>query len=210
MCGGIAMNYANAGIPVLLKEVDQAALDRGLATIRKNYEVTMSKGKITAEQLEKTLALITPTTSYEGFDQVDIVTEAVFENMDLKKATFAELGKVTRPDCILPSNSSTLDIDQFAQASGRPAQVLGHHYFSPANVMKLLEIVRGRENGKEGIDTSVKVAPKTARGAKRGAPPRGSSPGNSARSASWSATASGSSPTACSPTTCARLTCCSR
>jgi 3-hydroxyacyl-CoA dehydrogenase len=160
MGGGIAMNYANAGIPVLLKEVDQAALDRGLATIRKNYEVTMSKGKITPEQLEKTLALITPTTSYDGFDQVDIVTEAVFENMDLKKATFAELGKVTRPDCILASNSSTLDIDQFAQASGRPKQVLGHHYFSPANVMKLLEMVRGRETSKEVIATSLKLSKK--------------------------------------------------
>jgi 3-hydroxyacyl-CoA dehydrogenase len=160
MGGGIAMNYANAGIPVLLKEVDQAALDRGLATIRKNYDVTMSKGKMTAEQVENTMALITPTTTYDGFDQVDIVTEAVFENMDLKKATFAELGKVTRPDCILASNSSTLDIDQFAQASGRPAQVLGHHYFSPANVMKLLEIVRGRETGKEVIATSLKLARK--------------------------------------------------
>jgi len=160
MGGGIAMNYANAGIPVLLKEVDQAALDRGLATIRKNYEITMSKGKMTADQVEKTMALITPTTSYDGFDQVDIVTEAVFENMDLKKATFAELGKVTRPDCVLASNSSTLDIDQFAAASGRPAQVLGHHYFSPANVMKLLEIVRGRDTSKEVIATSLKLAKK--------------------------------------------------
>ncbi len=158
MGGGIAMNYANAGIPVLLKEVDQAALDRGLATIRKNYEVTMSKGKLTPEQVEKTLALITPTTSYDGFDQVDIVTEAVFENMDLKKATFAELGTVTRPDCILASNSSTLDIDEFARASGRPAQVLGHHYFSPANVMKLLEIVRGKPTDKSVIATSLKLA----------------------------------------------------
>jgi len=160
MGGGIAMNYANAGIPVLLKEVDQAALDRGLATIRRNYEVTMSKGKMTAEQVEKTMALITPTTSYDGFDQVDIVTEAVFENMDLKKATFVELGKATRPDCILASNSSTLDIDQFANASGRPSQVLGHHYFSPANVMKLLEIVRGRETSKQAIATSLKLAKK--------------------------------------------------
>src|SRR5262245_36730965 len=160
MGGGIAMNYANAGIPVLLKEVDQAALDRGLATIRRNYEITMSKGKMTADQVERTIALITPTTSYDGFDQVDIVTEAVFENMDLKKATFAELGKVTRPDCILASNSSTLDIDQFAAASGRPAQVLGHHYFSPANVMKLLEIVRGRDTSKEVIATSLKLAKK--------------------------------------------------
>src|SRR6478672_6505915 len=160
MGGGIAMNYANAGIPVLLKEVDQAALDRGLATIRKNYDVTMSKGKLTAEQVEKTMALITPQTTYDGFDQVDIVTEAVFENMDLKKATFKELGAVTRPDCILASNSSTLDIDQFAQASGRPTQVLGHHYFSPANVMKLLEIVRGRETGKDVIASSLKLAKK--------------------------------------------------
>jgi 3-hydroxyacyl-CoA dehydrogenase len=160
MGGGIAMNYANAGIPVLLKEVDQAALDRGLATIRRNYEVTMSKGKMTPEQLEKTMALITPQTTYDGFDQVDIVTEAVFENMDLKKTTFAELGKVTRPDCILASNSSTLDIDQFAQASGRPAQVLGHHYFSPANVMKLLEMVRGKATSKEVIASSLKLSKK--------------------------------------------------
>ena len=158
MGGGIAMAYANAGIPVLLKEVDDAALQRGLATIRKNYDVTMSKGKMTAEQVEKTMALITPTTSYDGFDQVDIVTEAVFENMELKKATFAQLGKVTRPNCILASNSSTLDIDQFAGASGRPSQVLGHHYFSPANVMKLLEIVRGRDTSREVIATSLKLA----------------------------------------------------
>jgi len=160
MGGGIAMTYSNAGIPVLLKEVDQAALDRGVSTIRRNYEVTMSKGKMTAEQVERTMALIRPTTSYDGFDQVDIVTEAVFENMDLKKTTFAELAAVTRADCILASNSSTLDIDQFAQASGRPAQVLGHHYFSPANVMKLLEIVRGRETSKEVIATSLKLAKK--------------------------------------------------
>jgi len=160
MGGGIAMNYANAGIPVLLKEVDQAALDGGLATIRRNYEITMSKGKMTRDQVDKTMALITPTTSYEGFDQVDIVTEAVFENMTLKKTTFAELGTVTRPDCILASNSSTLDIDQFAQASGRPGQVLGHHYFSPANVMKLLEMVRGKATRKEVIATSLKLAKK--------------------------------------------------
>jgi len=140
--------------------VDEAALQRGLATIRRNYDVTMSKGKMTAEQVEKTMALITPTTTYDGFDQVDIVVEAVFENMELKKTTFAELGKVTRPDCVLASNSSTLDIDEFAKASGRPAQVLGHHFFSPANVMKLLEIVRGRETSKEVIATSLKLAKK--------------------------------------------------
>jgi 3-hydroxyacyl-CoA dehydrogenase len=158
MGGGITMAYVNAGIPVLLKEVDESALQRGLATIRRNYDVTMSKGKMTAEQVEKTMGLITPTTSYDGFDQVDIVVEAVFENMDLKKATFGELGAVTRPDCVLASNSSTLDIDEFARASGRPAQVLGHHFFSPANVMKLLEIVRGRATSKEAIATSLKLA----------------------------------------------------
>src|SRR6266852_4974584 len=104
------------------------------------------------------MAIITPTTSYDGFDQVDIVVEAVFENMDLKKSTFAELGKVTRPDCVLASNSSTLDIDEFARASGRPAAVLGHHFFSPANVMKLLEIVRGRETSRETLAASLKLA----------------------------------------------------
>jgi 3-hydroxyacyl-CoA dehydrogenase len=157
MGGGIAMSYANAGIPVLLKEVDQAALERGFATIRKNYESSVAKGRMTAEALERTMALITPTTSYDGFDQVDIVVEAVFENMDLKKQTFAELGRATRPDCVLASNTSTLDIDELAQASGRPAQVIGHHFFSPANVMKLLEIVRGRETGKPVVATSVKL-----------------------------------------------------
>ena len=160
MGGGIAMTYANAGIPVLLKDVDNAALERGLGTIRKNYDVTMSKGKMTAEQVEKTMALNTPTTTYDGFDQVDIVVEAVFENMALKKTTFAEVGGVTKADCVLASNSSTLDIDEFARASGRPAQVIGHHFFSPANVMKLLEIVRGRETGNEVIATSLKLSKK--------------------------------------------------
>jgi 3-hydroxyacyl-CoA dehydrogenase len=157
MGGGIAMAYANVGIPVLLKDVDQAALDRGMAVIRKNYESTVSKGKMTPEAFDKTMALITPTTTYDGFDQVDIVVEAVFENMDLKKSTFGDLARETRPDCILASNTSTLDIDEFAQSSGRPAQVVGHHFFSPANVMKLLEIVRGRETSKEVIATSLKL-----------------------------------------------------
>jgi 3-hydroxyacyl-CoA dehydrogenase len=160
MGGGIAMNFANAGIPVLLKEVTQEALDRGLSTIRRNYESSLAKGKITREWLDRTLALITPTLTYDGFDAVDIVTEAVFENMDLKKATFIELGRVTKPACILATNTSTLDIDQFAHSSGRPAQVIGTHYFSPANVMKLVEIVRGRETSKETIATAMKLAKK--------------------------------------------------
>jgi 3-hydroxyacyl-CoA dehydrogenase len=158
MGGGIAMTYVNAGIPVLLKDVDQVALDRGMSVIRKNYQSTMSKGKITPEAMARTLALITPTTSYDGFGDVDIVVEAVFENMDLKKSTFGELGTVTRPDTILASNTSTLDIDELASASGRPAQVVGHHFFSPANVMKLLEVVRGRATSKEVVATSLKLA----------------------------------------------------
>jgi 3-hydroxyacyl-CoA dehydrogenase len=160
MGGGIAMAYANAGIPVILKDVDQAAVDRGMATIRKNYESTVSKGKMTPEAMARTLGLITPTTTYDGFDKVDIVVEAVFENMDLKKTTFAELARVTKPDTVLASNTSTLDIDEFAHSSGRPSQVIGHHFFSPANIMKLLEIVRGRDTSKEVIATSLKLGRK--------------------------------------------------
>jgi 3-hydroxyacyl-CoA dehydrogenase len=158
MGGGIAMAYANAGIPVLLKDLDRAALDRGMSVIRKNYESTLAKGRITPEAMARTLALITPTSSYDGFGDVDVVVEAVFENMDLKKSTFAELAVVTRPDAILASNTSTLDIDELAAASGRPGQVIGHHFFSPANVMTLLEIVRGRETGREVVATSLKLA----------------------------------------------------
>jgi 3-hydroxyacyl-CoA dehydrogenase len=160
MGGGIAMSYVNAGIPVLLKESDQGALDRGLATIRKNYEISASKGKMTQEQVERVMSLIRPTLTYDGFDKVDIVVEAVFENLDLKKSVFADLGRVTRPDCVLASNTSTLDIDQFAQSSGRPASVIGTHFFSPANVMKLLEIVRGKATSNEIIATTQKLSKK--------------------------------------------------
>src|SRR5688572_11416645 len=158
MGGGIAMAYANAGIPVLLKDVDQTAVQKGMATIRKNYESTVAKGKMTADAMAKTLSLITPTTTYDGFETVDIVVEAAFEDMDLKKAIFADLGRITKPSCILASNTSTLDIDEFAKASGRAQKVIGHHFFSPANVMKLLEIVRGAETDKETIATSLALA----------------------------------------------------
>ena len=158
MGGGIAMAYANAGIPVLLKDVDRAAVDRGLATIRANYQSAVSKGRMTPEALERTLRLITPVTTFDGFSDVDIVVEAVFEDMALKKETFVELGRVTRADCILATNSSTLDVDEFANASGRPDAVIGHHFFSPANVMKLLEIVRGRQTSAETIATSMRLA----------------------------------------------------
>ena len=157
MGGGIAMAYAHAGIPVRLKDVDEAALERSLATIRANYASSVGKGKMSPDALERAMALITPTTSYDGFDEADVVVEAVFEEMELKRATFAEIARATRPDCMLASNTSTLDIDEMARASGRPGQVIGHHFFSPANVMKLLEIVRGRATSPGVIATSVKL-----------------------------------------------------
>jgi 3-hydroxyacyl-CoA dehydrogenase len=158
MGGGIAMTYANAGIPVLLKEVGQEALDRGLATIRKNYATTVQKGRLTQAQADERLARIEPTLSYDRFADADIVVEAVFEGMALKKQVFAELDKVARPDAILASNTSTLNIDEIASATTRPRQVIGHHFFSPANVMKLLEIVRGKQSSPEVIATSMELA----------------------------------------------------
>lgn len=158
MGGGIAMTYANAGIPVLLKEIDQPALDRGLATIRKNYAATVQKGRLTQSQMDERLARIEPTLSFDRFEEADIVVEAVFEGMDLKKQVFAELDRVTRPDAVLASNTSTLNIDQIASATQRPQQVIGHHFFSPANVMKLLEIVRGKETSPSVIATSMDLA----------------------------------------------------
>jgi len=158
MGGGIAMTYANAGIPVLLKEVDQAALDRGLATIKKNYASTVQKGRLTQQQMDERLARIEPTLTFDRFAEADIVVEAVFEGMALKKQVFAELDKVARPDAILASNTSTLNIDEIASATSRPRQVIGHHFFSPANVMKLLEIVRGKHSSPEVIATSMELA----------------------------------------------------
>lgn len=158
MGGGIAMTYANAGIPVLLKEVNQEALDRGLATIRKNYANTVRKGRLTQQQMDERLARIAPTLSFDRFAEADIVVEAVFEGMALKKQVFAELDKVARPDAILASNTSTLNIDEIAAATNRPQQVIGHHFFSPANVMKLLEIVRGKQTSPSVIATSLELA----------------------------------------------------
>src|SRR5262249_20898651 len=158
MGGGITMAYANAGIPVLLKEVDQPALDRGLATIRKNYAGSVQKGRLSQQQMDQRLALIRPTLTYDGFGDVDIVVEAVFEGMALKKQVFAELDHVTRPDAVLASNTSTLDIDAIASATSRPQQVIGHHFFSPANVMRLLEIVRGKQSSPAVIAASMGLA----------------------------------------------------
>lgn len=152
---GIAMCYASSGIPVLLHDVSEETLNRAVGTIRKNYEASVAKGRITVEQCERALGLITPTMTFDAFAAVDIVVEAAFEDMELKARLFETLGKVTHPRCILASNTSTLDIDALAHASGRPASVVGHHFFSPAHVMKLLEIVRGRETSAEVIATSL-------------------------------------------------------
>src|SRR6185312_4731911 len=160
MGGGIAMSFANAGIPVLLKETEQAALARGLATIRKNYETSVKRGRFTQQLMDERMQLIKPTLSYEGFDQVDMVIEAVFEGMALKKQVFGELDKICKPGAILASNTSTLSIDEIAQATSRPQAVIGTHFFSPANVMRLLEIVRGRPTSKEVIATCMQLSKK--------------------------------------------------
>ncbi len=160
MGGGIAMNYANAGIPVILKETDQKALDKGINTIRSNYANSVRKGRFDWAEMERRMAFITPQTTYDGFEDVDVVTEAVFEGMELKKQVFAELDAIAKPTCILASNTSTLDIDEIASATKRPAMVVGHHFFSPANVMRLLEVVRGKATSKEVIATSMALGKK--------------------------------------------------
>jgi 3-hydroxyacyl-CoA dehydrogenase len=160
MGGGIAMNFANAGIPVLLKETDQAALDRGMNTIRKNYENTMKKGRLTQQQMDDRLKLIKPTLAYDGFESVDMVIEAVFEGMALKKQIFGDLDKICKKGAILASNTSTLSIDEIASATSRAEAVIGTHFFSPANVMRLLELVRGKATSKEVIATCMQLAKK--------------------------------------------------
>jgi 3-hydroxyacyl-CoA dehydrogenase len=160
MGGGIAMAFANAGIPVLLRETDQAALDKGLSTIRKNYETSVKRGRFTTQFVEERLKLITPTLSYDDFGKVDMVVEAVFEGMALKKQVFGELDRVCKPGAILASNTSTLNIDEIAQATKRPQSVIGTHFFSPANVMRLLEIVRGKASSKEIIATCMQLSKK--------------------------------------------------
>jgi 3-hydroxyacyl-CoA dehydrogenase len=163
MGGGIAMVFANADVPVLLREVDQAALDRGLANIQKNYAASVQRGRFTQQFVEERLRLIKPTLTFDGFAGVDMVVEAVFEGMALKKEVFAQLDKVCRPGAILASNTSTLSIDEIAAATSRPEAVIGTHFFSPANVMRLLEIVRGKATGKQTIATCMQVAKKVGK-----------------------------------------------
>jgi 3-hydroxyacyl-CoA dehydrogenase len=160
MGAGIAMNFANAGIPVKILEMKQEALDKGLATLRKNYENTMKKGKLTQEKFDQRVGLITGTLSYEEIGQCDIVVEAVFEDMGVKETVFKKLDEVMKPGAILASNTSTLDVDQIASFTKRPQDVIGLHFFSPANVMRLLEIVRGAKTGKDVLATSLALSKK--------------------------------------------------
>ena len=160
MGGGIAMNFANAGLSVVVKEISDEALEKGLTIIQANYDNTVSKGRMTADTRDACMKLISGTTSYDEISDCDLIVEAVFENMALKKEIFQELDKVAKAGAILASNTSTLDIDEIAQVTSRPADVIGWHFFAPANVMTLLELVRGSATSKEVIATSMAVAKK--------------------------------------------------
>jgi 3-hydroxyacyl-CoA dehydrogenase len=158
MGGGIGMNFLTAGIPVTILEMQQDALDRGTGTIRKNYENTAKRGRMTGDAVEKAMGLLKPTLDYSELADCDLVIEAVYENMDVKKQVFAKLDEVVKQGAILASNTSYLDIDEIATATKRPGYVLGLHFFSPANVMKLLEIVRGKETRGDVLATCMKLA----------------------------------------------------
>ncbi len=160
MGGGIAMNFANAGLPVKILEMKQEALDKGLATIRKNYENTLKKGKLTQEKFDQRTGLITGTLSYEEIGDADLVIEAVFEDMNVKQTVFKKLDEVMKQGAILASNTSTLDLNQIADFTSRPQDVIGMHFFSPANVMKLLEVVRGAKTGKDVLATVMGISKK--------------------------------------------------
>jgi 3-hydroxyacyl-CoA dehydrogenase len=158
MGGGIAMNFLNAGIPVTLVEVRQEALDRGLSVIRRNYESTAKKGRITQADVEKRMGLLTPALDLAALKDADLIIEAVFESMPIKKEIFAKLDGIAKPGALLASNTSYLNIDEIASATTRPEHVLGLHFFSPANVMRLLEVVRGEKTDRSVIATGMKLA----------------------------------------------------
>ncbi len=160
MGGGITMNFLNAGIPVALLEMKQEALDRGVATIRKNYENSLKKGKLTQGQLDSRMALLKPTLSYDDLKDADLIIEAVFEEMGVKESVFKKLDEIAKPGAILASNTSTLDVNKIAAFTQRPQDVVGMHFFSPANVMKLLEVVRGAKTAKDVLATVMQVAKK--------------------------------------------------
>src|SRR5450756_2686958 len=160
MGGGIAMNFANAGIPVTVLEMKQEALDKGLATVRKNYENTMKKGRLTQQKFDERIGLIKGTLSYNDIKNADIVIEAVFEEIGVKEQVFKKLDEVMKPGAILASNTSTLNVDKIANFTKRPQDVIGMHFFSPANVMKLLEVVRGKATAKDVMATVMQLAKK--------------------------------------------------
>jgi len=160
MGGGIAMNFLSAGIPVTLLETKQDALDRGVATIQKNFESAVKKGKLTQEKLDQRMGLLTPTLSYDDLKDADLAIEAVFEEMSVKEQVFKQLDAVMKPGAILASNTSTLDLNKIASFTKRPEDVIGMHFFSPANVMKLLEVVRGAATSNEVLMTAMQVAKK--------------------------------------------------
>ena len=160
MGGGIAMNFLNAGLPVTMLETKQEALDRGVATIRKNYEAQVKKGKLKQEKYEERMALLSTTLDYAGLKDADLIIEAVFEEIGVKQQVFKQLDEVAKAGAILASNTSTLDVDKIASFTKRPQDVVGMHFFSPANVMKLLEVVRGKATAKDVLSTVMKLAKK--------------------------------------------------
>ncbi|MFL6793994.1 MAG: 3-hydroxyacyl-CoA dehydrogenase NAD-binding domain-containing protein, partial [Sphingomicrobium sp.] len=160
MGGGISMNFLSAGIPVTIVEMGQEALDRGTGVMRKNYEATASKGRMTGEQVEKAMGLLTPTLDFSALADCDLIIEAVYENIDVKKDVFGRLDKIARPGAILASNTSYLDINEIAASISRPGDVVGMHFFSPANVMKLLEVVRGDATAPDVLLTVMGLAKK--------------------------------------------------
>ncbi|WPP46539.1 3-hydroxyacyl-CoA dehydrogenase NAD-binding domain-containing protein [Pseudomonas sp. AN-1] len=157
MGGGIAMNFANIGMPVVLLEQKREALDRGLAQIRKNYEISAKRGKLTQEQVEQRMALLAGTLDYADLADADLVIEAVFESMEVKRQVFVTLDEICKPGAILATNTSTLDVDQIAAFTRRPQDVIGLHFFSPANVMRLLEVVRGKQTALDVLATALKL-----------------------------------------------------
>ena len=158
MGGGIAMNFANAGIPVTVVETSQAALDRGFAVVRRNYDNSASRGRFSTEEAQARFARLTGSLSLEDLTDCDLIIEAVFEDMALKESIFAKLDDIAKPDAVLATNTSYLNVDQIAAATRRPEAVVGMHFFSPANVMRLLEIVRGEKTSKRVIATALSVA----------------------------------------------------
>ncbi|MBV7430099.1 MULTISPECIES: 3-hydroxyacyl-CoA dehydrogenase NAD-binding domain-containing protein [unclassified Acidovorax] len=160
MGGGISMNFLNAGVPVKILEMKQEALDRGVATIKKNYEAQVKKGKLKQDKYEQRMALLSTTLSYDDLKDCDLIIEAVFEEMGVKEAVFKQLDAVAKPGAILASNTSTLDVDKIAAFTKRPQDVVGMHFFSPANVMKLLEVVRGKQTAKDVLATVMAIGKK--------------------------------------------------